>query len=393
MRVKNLSNNRILVYRSSLLAYSETFIAQQVASLKRWQPILVGSRRLLDGLNVEGVASTLITDNYNTFWQKIERRLFRDFGWPKSQEFRDVEAYQPALVHVHFGTDAVAAWSWVKHLGVPMLVTLHGFDINISPDWWTSGRGGDYRCNYPKRLKKLAQEKNVSFIAVSQAIRQQAIEVYDIPAEKIAVLHIGVDHQAFSPGKTPIYQRPLRVLFVGRLVEKKAASILIRAMEIVQRQLAKAELTIVGDGPQRVELEQLANKLKVDVNFLGEATNTAVRENLHEARIFCLPSITASNGDAEGLPIVLLEAQACGLPVVTSARGGRDEGIAEGVTGFSFPEGDVAALASHLLRLLQDDNLVQKMSEAGPSFIAKNFRLDVCTNSLEAHYDSQLELK
>jgi glycosyltransferase involved in cell wall biosynthesis len=78
--------------------------------------------------------------------------------------------------------------------------------------------------------------------------------------------------------------------------------------------------------------------------------------------------------------------------VVTSARGGRDEGIAEGVTGFSFPEGDVAALALHLMRLLQDNNLTQKMSEAGPGFIAENFRLDVCTKGLEAHYDSQLEL-
>ena len=75
---------------------------------------------------------------------------------------------------------------------------------------------------------------------------------------------------------------------------------------------------------------------------------------------------------------------------MTSARGGRDEGIVDGVTGFSFDEGDVAALSTHILRLLQDDHLAQKMSEAGPKFIAENFRLDDCTAKLEAHYDKQI---
>ena len=86
----------------------------------------------------------------------------------------------------------------------------------------------------------------------------------------------------------------------------------------------------------------------------------------------------------------MLEAQACGLPVVTSARGGRDEGIADGVTGFSFDEGNVDVLTTHILRLLQDDHLLQKMSEAGPRFIAENFRLSECTAKLEAHYDQQV---
>ena len=381
---------RILVFRSSLLAASETFIKQQVSSLVSWDAMLVGNQRLSSGLTIEGINSSIITDHYDTFWQKLKWRLFRSFGWPKSQEYLDIVAYKPALVHVHFGTDAVLAWPWIRHLGLPMLVTLHGFDINTHPEWWISGHHGDYWRNYPGQLKALAHKKNVSFIAVSQAIRQRAIQAYGIPAHKISVLHIGVDHQTFSLGKTPICERPMRVLFVGRLVEKKAAHVLIRAMAQVQQLVPQAELSIVGDGSQRDELQQLANELKVQVNFLGEMPSDRVRAQLHEARIFCLPSITAINGDAEGLPIVLLEAQACGLPVVTSARGGRDEGIADGVTGFSFDEGDVAALSKHILRLLQDDHLAQKMSEAGPKFIAENFRLDDCTAKLEAHYDKQV---
>ena len=384
---------RILVFRSSLLATSETFIKQQVVNLVSWDAMLVGNRRLSSGLMIEGINSSIITDHFDTLWQKLKWRSFRKFGWPKSQEYLDLLAYKPALVHVHFGTDAVVVWPWMRRLGVPMLVTLHGFDINTHPEWWISGQGGGYRRQYPSQLKALAKEKNVSFIAVSQAVRQQAIHVYGIPEHKVAVLHIGVDHQTFSLGKTPILQRPLRVLFVGRLVEKKAAGVLIQAMAQVHQKVPQAELSIVGDGPERDELQQLADKLNVKVSFLGEMPNDRVRAQLHEARIFCLPSITASNGDAEGLPIVLLEAQACGLPVLTSARGGRDEGIADGVTGFSFDEGDVDALSTHILRLLKDDHLLQKMSEAGPRFIAENFRLNDCTAKLEAHYDQQVATK
>ena len=381
---------RIMVFRSSLLAASETFIKQQVISLSSWDAMLVGNRRLPLGLAIDDINFSIITDHFDTFWQKLKWRLFRQFQWPKSQQYLDIAAYKPALVHVHFGTDAVVAWPWIKHLNVPMLVTLHGFDINTRPEWWKSGEGGKSRKAYPSQLKALAEQKNVSFVAVSQAIRQQAILAYGIPEQKISVLHIGVDHQKFSLGKTPIHKRPLRVLFVGRLVEKKAAGVLIEAMAQVQQQLPQAELSIVGDGPQREELQQLADKLKVQVNFLGEMESDDVKAQLHQARIFCLPSITASNGDAEGLPIVLLEAQACGLPVITSARGGRDEGIADGVTGFSFNEGDVNALSTHILNLLQDDQLAQKMSEAGPEFIAENFRLNDCTAKLEAHYDQQV---
>ena len=115
--------------------------------------------------------------------------------------------------------------------------------------------------------------------------------MYGIPEHKVSVLHIGVDHQTFSLGKTPIHERPLRVLFVGRLVEKKAAGVLIRAMAQVQQLVPQAELTIVGDGPQREEFQQLADKLNVKVNFLGEMPNDRVRAQLHEARIFCLPSL------------------------------------------------------------------------------------------------------
>jgi glycosyltransferase involved in cell wall biosynthesis len=102
-----------------------------------------------------------------------------------------------------------------------------------------------------------------------------------------------------------------------------------------------------------------------------------------------LPSVTASNGDAEGLPTVLLEAQACGVPVVTSALGGK-EGVVDGVTGFIFPEKDVKALANRLCDLLGNDDLVARMSAAGPEHVRQNFDILKCTSLIEAYYDEIL---
>jgi glycosyltransferase involved in cell wall biosynthesis len=104
--------------------------------------------------------------------------------------------------------------------------------------------------------------------------------------------------------------------------------------------------------------------------------------------VFCLPSLTAGDGDAEGFGIVLLEAQASGVPVVTSAMGGATEGVLHGETGFAFAEKDIDAMAEYLCRILMDDELARSMSVAARRFVAEKFNLKRCTSALEDHYDA-----
>src|SRR5262249_49421356 len=148
------------------------------------------------------------------------------------------------------------------------------------------------------------------------------------------------------------------------------------------------ELVMVGDGRLRGKLEALASELNVPVNFAGVLANEQIRDQLHMTRVFCSPSVTADNGDAEGLPIVILEAQACGVPVVTSARGGVEEGIIHGVSGYAFEEKDIDTLSKRLVRLLRQDALVTSMSCAARRNIEENFELNSCTAKLEELYDS-----
>lgn len=109
---------------------------------------------------------------------------------------------------------------------------------------------------------------------------------------------------------------------------------------------------------------------------------------MDKARILCLPSVCAKNGDREGLPTVIMEAQSCGIPVVTSAHGGATEGIIHEETGFAFAEKDIHSLAQYLTKLLTDDELANKMSKKAQDFARNRFGIRKCTQKLEAFYET-----
>src|SRR5690606_12032101 len=105
----------------------------------------------------------------------------------------------PKGVHAHFGTSAVDVWPVARRAGLPILVTLHGYDISISRDWWEEGNSGLRRRSYPSSLLAMAKHPNVNFIAVSNAIMRRAVN-FGIPSEKVHVRYIGVDTDKFTPG-------------------------------------------------------------------------------------------------------------------------------------------------------------------------------------------------
>ncbi len=381
-----INRKTVLVYRNELLPVSETFIKEQILALEDWRAVLVGRKRLnelpLDDLNVRIVGAASPAFSSRVSWKA--HRLLRSIP---SHIKRSLEAEAPCLVHAHFGPDALDAWPLARALNLPMLVTLHGYDINTYRDWWEAGKGGPAMRTYPRRLLKLVEQPCVGFIAVSEAIRQRAIE-FGIPGEKITVNYIGLDTSKFAPGSIPIAQRPAHVLFVGRLVEKKGCRYLIEAMSAVQKDVPDARLIVVGDGPLRYSLEQLAQRIGVNVDFRGAQSSAYVKRELNAARVFCLPSVTAESGDAEGFGLVLLEAQASGVPVVTSARGGAAEGIREGVTGYRFAEGDIEILAAKLISLLKENKILRQMSEEGSRYVAQEFDLTHRARQLEILYDA-----
>jgi glycosyltransferase involved in cell wall biosynthesis len=380
----------VLVYRRMLLPLSETFIRDQLISLRRWRAVLVGVDRLRE-LPLDDIDVQIVRAEKRSLIERVTWKAFQSIGRVPKATVDRLKQQQPSLLHVHFGVDAIEAWPIAKALNLPMLVSLWGYDINISRHWWEKGQGGWKMRSYPTRLLKLAREPRVRFIAISHAIKQRAID-YGIPEEKLWLCHPGIGWHKFSPGRTPITERKRRVLFVGRLVEKKGCEYLIRAFAQIQKKIPDAALIIVGDGPLRNQLLNLAEQLNIRAEFRGARPSTEVIQQLNSARVFCLPSVRATNGDAEGFGVVLLEAQAAGVPVVTSAIGGAKEGVQDGVTGFAFDERDIEALAGRLVTLLEDDAVATRMALAGPRFVRNEFDLDRCAEKLESFYDAASRL-
>jgi glycosyltransferase involved in cell wall biosynthesis len=204
-----------------------------------------------------------------------------------------------------------------------------------------------------------------------------------IPAEKIAVLPMGVDTGAVAAVAKSLETVPGQLLVVGRLVEKKGIEFLLDALRT--RNLAtRLSVKVIGDGPLRGELEALAADLPVA--FLGQQGRTQVLAAIAQSQFMAIPSVTAASGDQEGLPVTLLEGAAGGIAVVASNLPGIDEVIEHEVSGLLVPQRDSAALATALERLLDDPKLATRMA-AGIATAAKRYDLSVIGEA----YCEQLE--
>ncbi len=380
-------SRKVLTFKNSLLPPSETFILEQVAAFERWKNRLFGYTREPGGLSLSAVDHDVLWPNLHPL---VVRYLDRICGkrlnaW---QGARRIAAWAPNLVHTHFGNEVCRHWNLFSRLDVPIVVTLHGRDITVRPEVWDSGRLGRINVGYPAQLRSLASDGRVHFVAVSDWIRRAA-EAFGLPADTIPVHHIGVDVERFKPAPDMRLDPPV-VLFVGRLVEKKGVAWLLRAMPAILSEHPGARLVLIGDGPMRSGLVAAAAESGVPAEFLGAQSPAVVLEWMRKAAVLCLPSVTGQDGDAEGFGMVLLEAQSCGTPVVTSAKGGADEGIEDGVTGYAVEERDVEAIADRVSRILGSESLRMAMSIAARERVVERFDIRACTRSLEDRYEQIL---
>ncbi len=378
---------KVIVFRSDLLPRSETFIKEQAKALRDWRPVLAGYRTVPGGLDISGLDTAILPGLDRGTVGMLYLRYCQWRGMPHPPTVHALRDLDAKLVHAHFGTNAVDIWPSAREAGLSMVVTLHGYDINIHRQWWEAGNGGMRRRNYPTQLLALGNEPAVHFIAVSKAIKRRAV-AFGLPEEKITVAYIGVDTDRFSPGSIPITERPKRILFVGRMVESKAPLLMIRAYAEVRKAVPDAELVMIGDGALLGAAKDLARQANVPAEFLGARSSEEVIQQMHQARLLCLPSVETGRGDAEGFGLVLIEAQACGVPVVTSALGGTTEGIVHGKTGLAFKPGNAEQLAHALTKLLNDPRRTETMSSSALHFARDQFSVTRLARALQGTYDA-----
>ena len=292
------------------------------------------------------------------------------------------------LLHAHFGPDGVCALPLARSLGIPLIVTFHGFDCTVRHrSLLGTGKLSD--------LQFLAGEgalkrQGALFLAVSAFIRRRLLGL-GYPAAKVVRHYLGVDTDLFQPGKGKS-DEPY-ILCVGRHVAKKGINVLLRAFAILARKHQTLSLLQVGAGPLTAELRSLAEALGIGskVRFLGALGQIRIVELMQGARIFALPSQQAKNGDSEALGLAFNEASACGLPVVATRHGGIPEAVLNGETGFLVEERDELALSERLEQLLSDVPLAERMGRRGREYVREKFDLRRQTSALELLYDGVLQ--
>lgn len=387
MPPKTQTTKKVLIFQRALLPYSETFIKEQALALKEWKPVLAGESFIKNGLPLNEIEHLSILPEKLEKFHRLFYKLCKlfDIAYPPIK--KRLRSLNIDIIHAHFGTSGVDIWPYAKALKIPLVVTLHGYDITIHPTWWKSGRGGLSRILYPRRLKALSEQSTTSLIAVSNAAKNYAKQ-YDIAENKITVLYIGIDTNRFLESKKTLREKPNRILFVGRLTEKKGAEYLIKAFPSIAKKVPNVELVIVGDGELYRKLKRMAEKTSAQIKFKGALSTEQVINEMHQAKVLCLPSTRAKNGDSEGFGLVILEAMACGLPAVTSASGGAEEGIIDTVNGFKFKERDTKDLARKISYILSNENIAEQISKKARPHVEKNFELKFWTEKLEIVYSN-----
>jgi colanic acid/amylovoran biosynthesis glycosyltransferase len=348
-----VSNPRetILVYRDRIVPRSEAhFLRRLYIGFERLKPVWVG-RHTGDGLGDLGVEPLFL--GRQGMLGALDRGRFKHFGTlPPSPDLR---ALHPRLVHAHFGRGGALALPIARALGVPLVVTFHGGDATKDKHY----RRGLVPTIYQQRLAELQREAAL-IICVSDFIRDRLL-ARGFPPEKLLVHRYGVELDGFYDDAEPATGPPY-LLFAGRFVEKKGIGFLIEAMRRLKNEGRGLRLMLVGDGAIAGELKRAAADLR-NVEFPGWLPNHELRRLMRGALAVCVPSVEAASGDAEGLPNVVIEAMAAGVPVVATHHAGIGEAVEDGRTGLLVPSGDAAALTAALRRLVEEPEIARTMGK------------------------------
>lgn len=369
--------------KNSYLPISETFIYGYIAGLQRYKPIVLTREVMNLGLfpfRDLYCVPKLKRYSMQWFWERSCRKLFK-----RELYYEDMlKSNKAKLIHAHFGQEGAQMLGVKKRLKMPLITTFYGADMS------KLGRERKWQIAY----KKLFREGDL--FLVEGGCMKKGLTKLGCPPEKIKIQHIAVDIKKFN------YQKPqskekdekIKILFCGRFVEKKGLIYALTAIKLIVKKFPNLEFRIIGDGELRPEIENFVekNNMGKHVILLGSRPHSVFAEEAQKAHILLQPSVTARDGDSEGgAPTVLLEAQATGLPVVSTYHADIPEVVVNGKSGFLVPERAPEAIAQKLECLIGDPNLRAQMGKYGREHIEGNYNIYNETKKLEDIYTRIIE--
>ena len=323
----------------------------------------------------------LIVTNFHKSPPKILKSLITKYGLRPLYMLVPFLGKNFDIIHSHFGPNGIIS-VYLKEMGISgkYITTFHGYDIS----------------GYPRIMGENIYNnlfRKVDLITWNANLTKRCVIELGCDEDKIITLPYGIRIEKFRFSERKVQDKePIRILTVGRLVEKKGHEYAIKAIAEVVKRYRNIEYIIAGDGSSRSKLENLVVTLEIEnyVKFLGAVDQDEVLKLYERSHIFLLSSVTASDGDSEGLPVVLLEAQAVGLPIISSLHGGIPEGVLDSKSGFLVPEKDVDALADKIEYLIEHPELWPDMGRYGRKFVEERYDIQKLNQRLVKIYKALL---
>jgi glycosyltransferase involved in cell wall biosynthesis len=367
---------------------SETFVLNEILALEAkgldvhvFPLAATRDPRFHEGLGRLKATIHYVPSDLPALLRHARRQARRDRRRFRQQLFRVLRTGKPALLwrflqaayvadraknagvghlHAHYANRSATVAQQASHLlGIPFSFTAHAYDVF---------RGADGRVIARKmadaRFTATVSEYNVRYL----------MQLANGGAPRIELIRNGIDMNRFSEPERPP-SGPFTILAVARLVEKKGLPILIEACRILRDGGHEFQCEIVGTGALRPHLEQLIREwgLAGHVRLVGPRAQQEIIEHYHRAHVVALPAIVGSDGNREGLPVSIVEALACGLPVVATPVTGIPEVVRHRDNGLLVPEGDAVALAHALESLILEPGLYQRLKAGARASVEDAF--------------------
>lgn len=286
------------------------------------------------------------------------------------------------IVHCHFGQTGCLA-AMLKDIGViqgRVITTFYGHDLS------------EYVQKNGSRVYSSLFFRGDVFIAISEIMKERLIQL-GCPNDRIVVHRLGVNLSQFDFSvRQPAREGALKLLSVGRFVEKKGLEYGIQAVARLVNEFPNLTYNIIGDGELKNKLAQLIASLnmKNNIHLLGWRSPDDVAKFMGEADMFLAPSVTSQNGDQEGTPTVIIEALARGVPVLSTFHSGIPELIQDNETGFLVPERDSDAIAQKIREVCRHPEKLTEMGWAGREWVERFHDIELLNDRLVALYEHKV---
>jgi colanic acid/amylovoran biosynthesis glycosyltransferase len=363
---------KVLHYKTNYLNSSETFIDRLVRNHKIFRPAILCYRKkeFTEDLPLFAVPTGSIASFTNT--------VSFHLNLPLPYYYKAVQRYQPDVIHSHFGFDGVKMMQIAKSLNIPHIISFYGSDVSRLPNEF----------GWKRRYRKLA-EQGSRFIAATSFMKEQLTEL-GFPDRKISVVRFGVN--LINSDLKPEYSISPKLMMVGRMVEKKGFEYAIRAVKILRERGTQVELNLYGNGPLMNSLKSLTDKLYLNgqVIFHGYQPVNAILDAHNSHSMLLAPSVTAMDGDMEGLPNTILEAMAKGTLVIATRHAAIPEVIKDRSSGYLVDERDSTAIADAVLSILNNESDLNQIRKNARSIVENTYCVDRMVDELETIYNHEL---